>query len=93
MPDSFYMTEMHKISIHYTGLWGARVGTWSGLEPGRVNWVKQVWPRFCIGSCGLVKASGSDQSNELSVLDSDDGRVSLDSPQNILGIDCTIRVF
>ena len=34
--------------------------------------------------------SGADQSNELSMLDNDDGSISTDSPQ---GINCTIRVF
>ena len=34
--------------------------------------------------------SGADQSNELSMLDDDDGNISPDSPQ---GINYTIRVF
>ena len=41
--------------------------------------------RFCNGSCVLIMASGPDQSNELSMLhsdDDDDGRICHDSPQN-----------
>ena len=37
--------------------------------------------------------SGSDQSNELSVLDGDDGSISPDCPQDIWRIDCIIEVF
>ena len=41
-----------------------------------------------------IMAFGADQSNELSVLDGDDGRVSPDSLLKMFGrIDCTIRVF
>ena len=37
--------------------------------------------------------SGSDQSNELSMLDGSDGNVSPDFLEIFGGIDCTIRVF
>ena len=40
-----------------------------------------------------MMAFSSDKGNKLSVLDGDDGRASLDSPQDIWQIDCTIRVF
>ena len=57
----------------------------------RVNWVRfcldqagltrfinmQVWPRFCTGLCALLMISAPNLSNELSLLDSDDGIVSL----------------
>ena len=36
---------------------------------------------------------GPDQSNKLSMFDSNDGSTSPNSPQDIRGIDCTIRVF
>ena len=51
-----------------------------------------------IGSHALIKAFGLDKSDELSVLDGDDGSVSLQNKSSlknrcIRGIDCTIRVF
>ena len=38
-------------------------------------------------------ASGPDQSNELSVLDSDDGNISLDSPQDIEELTVQLEYF
>ena len=40
-------------------------------------------PIFCSGSRALIMASAPDQSNELSVLDGNDGGISSDSPQDI----------
>ena len=51
------------------------------LDP--VNKISRSDPD-CIGSCTLIMVSGLDQSNELSVLDGNDGSLSLDSPQDIL---------
>ena len=38
--------------------------------------ISGFWPGFCIGSCALIVASGSDQSDEISILDSNDGSIS-----------------
>ena len=46
------------------------------VRPGLLN--IRVWPGFCIVLHALIMASVPDQSNELSVLDDDDGSVSPD---------------
>ena len=52
-----------------------------------------MWPGFCIVSCVLIMAFSPVKSNKLSVLDSDDGGVSPDSPQVSRWVDCIIRIF
>ena len=46
--------------------------------------------KSCIGSCALIMVSSHDQSNELNVFEGSDRRVS---PQDILRVNCTIRVL